>query len=429
MGAPQFIDHEAHVGALIDGALRAADPAARVREAARSTPPPTASFGVLSVGKAAAAMLDGMSAAFPGDRDTFLIVPEGAKAGPGALLGDHPIPTERNVEAGTQAKRFVETLAAAPTPEGLVVLLSGGASALLTLPVPGIDPKEYALLTEVMLRDGRLTIRDINCVRKHCDHLKGGRFARLLGRLWCQVYVISDVVGDPLDVIGSGPFAPDPTTFDDAARILTALPGSVETWPTVWRFVGRGVALETNDTPKPGDPVFDRVRHVVAANNATGVEGAVAVGARLGYRVGGKEVGVQGEAAEVGRQLARDARALADRAPGCLVRGGETTVNVADATGRGGRNQELALAAAIEIDGVPNVAIATFATDGVDGPTDAAGAIVTGETCARARGMGLDPGDFLARHDSYTFFAKAGGHIKTGPTGTNVNDIAIALVY
>ncbi len=451
---PQFKDHEAHLRAIIDAALRAVDPSRCTTEACRASPPPSGDFAVLAAGKAAAAMLEGLRGALPGEgspiaknaigewtpspkrgdgdpgpeRAEFVIVPDGGRTVPGALVGDHPLPSDRNTVNGRNAKRFVEKLAAAPKPDGLVVLLSGGASALLTSPVLGLDPDEYRGLIEAMLRAGR-TIQDINCVRKHCDAIKGGRFARFLGRLWCHVYVLSDVIGDPLDAIGSGPFAPDPTTFEDAAAVLMAMPTPQKTWPSIWKYVSRGVGGATNDTPKPGDPIFDRVRHVVVANNATAMEAAAEEAVRLGYRVAAKKTGVQGEAAKIGRAVAAYARDLIGKGPVCLLAGGETTVAVGAAAGRGGRNQELALAAALENQGVAGWALAAFATDGVDGPTDAAGAIVSGETCPRASATGTDPQDALARHDSYAFFEKAGGHIKTGLTGTNVNDLAIALVY
>lgn len=427
MNAPHFGDHEPHLRAIIDAALRAADPSRCVGDACRAAPPPGPDFAVLAAGKAGVPMLEGLRAAFPGERAEFVIAPEGGRTLPAALLGDHPFPSDRNARNGASAKRFVEGLAAASKPDGLVVLLSGGASALLSIPVPGLDPDEYRGLIETMLRTGR-TIQDLNCIRKHCDTIKGGRFARFLGRLWCHVYVLSDVIGDALDAIGSGPFAPDPTTFDDAARIITEMPGSAKAWPTIWKFISRGVAGQTNDTPKGGEPFFDRVRHVIVANNTAAVDAAGAEAARLGYAVG-KEHAVLGDAAEVGRRLAADARGAAGQRPACIIRGGETTVKVGDGAGHGGRNQELALAVAIGIDGATNVAIAAFATDGVDGPTDAAGAIVTGDTCARARAQGCDPADFLNRHDSYSFFGRIGGHVKTGPTGTNVNDLAIALLY
>lgn len=308
-----------------------------------------------------------------------------------------------------------------------MVLLSGGTSALLTLPAERIDRGEYRRLTEALLRDGKVTIRELNTVRKHCERLKGGRFAELLGPLWAHVYLLSDVIGDALDVIGSGPFAPDGTTFLDALKVVDACPDAP---PGVRAHLLAGLAGEEPETPKPGDAAFARVRHAVVGNNEKSARAAAAAAGRVGLRIVGAALGVEGEAADVARRFARQAISLQPGLrPACLVLGGETTVSVGSAPGRGGRNQEFALAAAIEIDGAPRAAIATFATDGADGPTDAAGAIVTGETCRTAREIGLDPAEHLRRHDSHGFFQKVGGYIRTGPTGTNVNDLAIALVY
>ncbi len=446
MSAPHFKDHEAHLRSIIDAALRAADPRARTVEALRSHPPQDSPFGVIAVGKGAASMWRGLLDVFPEPPESVIVVPPGVQAPPAALIADHPLPTERSENAAWAIEQFVDMIKAAEEgPTGFVVLLSGGASSLIMCPHQGLRMREVRQLTDSILRAGA-TIHELNCVRKHIDRLKGGKLAARMAPCWCDVFALSDVLGDDVSVIGSGPCAPDPTTYLDALTLagnamlpeLTdgrrPLPESEVLDDLYDRFPALDVLYQgyrrgTDETPKPGDPIFDRVRHVIVANNETAVRATVAEAARLGYAAPQPDVLVQGEAAEVGRRLAAGARTRSTRRPACLVLGGETTVNVGSAGGKGGRNQELALAAAIEIDGVPNVAIATFATDGMDGPTDAAGAIVTGETCARARGIGLDPGDFLTRHDSHTFFERAGGHIKTGPTGTNVNDLAIALAY
>lgn len=427
---PRFEDHPSHLRAIFDAARAAADPRASVARTVRAEPPPRGRFAVLAIGKAAAAMTLGVRDVLGERGDDLVIVPAGAPALGGALIGDHPLPTERNLRHAAAARRFVEAAAGSGDRAGLMVLLSGGASALLCLPIAGVSLDEYRRFTDELLRRG-LDIRQLNCLRKHCEQLKGGRLAGLLGPLWCRVYVLSDVVGDPLDTIGSGPFAPDPTTFEDAwAALGEPYPVASDRWPRIVGHLWAGRSGHLADTPKLGDPVFDRVRHVIVANNETAVRGAAGKASALGFRVPEPELLVQGDAAGVGRRFAARAMAMAaDTRPACLVLGGETTVQVGSSGGRGGRNQEMALAAAVAIHGVAHVAISTFATDGVDGPTDAAGAIVTGETCGRARALGMDPADFLRRHDSYAFFEKAGGHIKTGPTGTNVNDVAVALVY
>jgi glycerate 2-kinase len=205
--------------------------------------------------------------------------------------------------------------------------------------------------------------------------------------------------------------------------------------PSASAWIRAGMRGEHPETPKPGDPAFTLVRHTIVGNNSTAVDAAAAKARDLGFTKVASRLAVQGEASVAGRGLG-SARFAAEH-PSAIVWGGETTVTVGPATGRGGRNQEAALAAALEIDVAPNIAIATFATDGVDGPTDAAGAVVTGETCGLARAAGLDPGAALKNHDSYTFFAALDAAypdrpphlIRTGPTGTNVNDVAVALVY
>jgi hydroxypyruvate reductase len=238
------------------------------------------------------------------------------------------------------------------------------------------------------------------------------------------------VPGDDLSVIGSGPMSPDPSTYADALAVLDRR-GCRAVSPAITALLEAGNRGQYSETPKPGDPIFRRVNPTVLASNGTAVDAAEATLRRQGFVVVEAKSDVQGEAAAVGTALAREASQLArsSRARAAIIWGGETTVTVGDATGRGGRNQELALAAAIGIEGQTRAAIATFATDGVDGPTDAAGAIVTGDTCARARSCGFDPHECLANHDSYTLLDRLGALIRTGPTGTNVNDLAIALLF
>jgi hydroxypyruvate reductase len=282
--------------------------------------------------------------------------------------------------------------------------------------------------TESLMRAGA-AIPQLNAVRKHCEKLKGGGLARLAHPAPVRAFVLSDVIGDPLDVIASGPFAPDPTTFADAVDVLRHF-DLLDAVPTVTAHLEAGARGERPESAKPGNPLFEAVSHTIIGSNRLALE-AVSEGAReAGWHVLGVEGGISGEAREQGTRLAAIARSLPGDAtrPACHLVGGETTVTVRG-SGIGGRNLELALAAAIALDGLENVALAAFATDGVDGPTDAAGAIVTGGTAARARSLGLEPEAFLADNDSYTFFETVGGLIQTGPTGTNVNDIAIVLAY
>jgi len=346
----------------------------------------------------------------------------------------HPLPDE-NAVRGAQA---VADCAARATERDLVVcLISGGASALLTLPVPGLDLADLQTLTDALLRAGS-AIHELNTVRKHWSRIKGGHLARLAAPATLVTLVLSDVVGDPLEVIGSGPTVPDPTTVADAQAVLERYgirPPSIP--PT------RGEVFQ--ETPKPGDPAFERVQHVVVGSNRLAALAAVERARGLGFNALLLSTYVEGEAREVARvaaALAKGVRAYGDPLPppACLVWGGETTVTVRG-EGKGGRNQELALAAALALDGWPGVLVMALATDGSDGPTDAAGAVVTGETVARARALGLDPRAALAANDSYSFFDAlgrapplsppqlwGGGLVRTGPTGTNVNDLLFMLV-
>jgi glycerate 2-kinase len=332
----------------------------------------------------------------------------------------HPVPDENSVR-GAQA---VADLARQAAERDLVIcLISGGGSALLTLPVPGLTLTALQALTGVLLRSGA-TINELNTVRKHCSLIKGGHLARLVAPATLVTLVLSDVVGDPLDVIASGPTMPDPTSIMDAQGVL-------ERYSTPWGFeLPEGFRLY--ETPKHGDPAFERVQHVIVGSNRLAALAATERARQLGFNTLLLSTYVEGEAREVARvaaALAKGVRAHGDPvpAPACLVWGGETTVTVRGA-GQGGRNQELALAVALALDGWSDVLVMALATDGTDGPTNAAGAIVRGNTVARAHALGLDPLASLEANDSYPFFDSLGDLIRTGPTGTNVNDLLFILV-
>jgi hydroxypyruvate reductase len=273
-------------------------------------------------------------------------------------------------------------------------------------------------LTERLLRSGA-TINEINAVRKHCSAIKGGHLARLVAPANMITLVLSDVIGDPLDVIASGPTVPDSTTVADARKVLG-------------RYGSRNKASVLRETPKEGDPIFRRVQNVIVGSNRLAALAAAEKARSLGFNTSLLGVYLEGEAREVANvvaALAKGIRAHGDPIPppACLVWGGETTVTVRG-EGKGGRNQELALAAALALDGWPDVLVMALATDGTDGPTDAAGAIITGKTIARAREQGLDARSALEANDSYHFFDALDALIRTGPTGTNVNDLLFVLV-
>lgn len=423
-------DWRAHVGVILDAVRRGSDPRACTAQAVTRDPPRMSRPAVIAVGKAAPAMLEGFRDAFGRSYDAVMVVPEGTAAPAWAIRADHPVPTARCVEASERIAAFVQAVTSGATGnDGFVVLLSGGASALLTWPAAEIPLKRYAAAMEELLRWG-VEIGVLNAIRKHCERLKGGRLAAMMAPLPCATYVLSDVIGDELSTVGSGPTVPDPTTFEDALRPFDLELEFSQAAEVVGAYLRDGAMGKHPESPKPGDPLFAQMRAVLVGSNALAVEAAAESARQMGFGVRVR-TGVTGEAAAAGRALVAEAREAG--APAAVVYGGETTVRAGKKGGRGGRNQELALAAAMEIEGAAMV-VAAYATDGVDGPTDAAGAMVTGETCARARDMKLDPADFLARHDSYGFFEalERGGwpHLmRTGPTGTNVNDVAVALAY
>jgi hydroxypyruvate reductase len=289
-------------------------------------------------------------------------------------------------------------------------------------------------LTGVLLKSGA-TINQLNAIRKHLSQVKGGQLARLAAPATLIGLLLSDVVGSPLDVIGSGPTVPDTSTFQAVWEIIEGLgliaAGQVP--PAILKHLKRGLGGEIPETPKPGDPLFERVQNVIVGDNRVAALAALHKAHALGFTPLLLSTFIEGEAREVARVLVGIAReTLASgwpvARPACLLAGGETTVTVGGA-GLGGRNQELALAAALALEGLDDVMIVPLATDGSDGPTDAAGAFAEGDTVALARQKGLDPADFLRRNDAYHFFEATGGLLKTGPTNTNVNDLTLILVW
>jgi glycerate 2-kinase len=345
----------------------------------------------------------------------------------------HPIPDEAGSRAGQAIVALLgESRATSKSRFDLVlVLLSGGASALVPAPVSGLTLHHLQVTTDLLLRAGA-TIVEMNAVRKHLSQLKGGQLARLASPIPIATLVLSDVVGDPLDVIASGPTAPDPTTYGDADAILTryALRDRVPT--EVLDHLARGVTGELDETPKPNDPLFRRVLTKIVGSNRQAAEAAVAQAERLGYHSLLLTTFMEGEAREIAKVAVACARSIRAHAqplapPACLVWGGETTVTVRG-KGKGGRNQELALSAALGLSGMDDVALMALATDGTDGPTDAAGAIVDGATIARAKARAWDPLATLHDNDAYHLLDSTSDLLRIGPTGTNVNDLLILLV-
>ena len=344
----------------------------------------------------------------------------------------HPVPDAQGVAA---ARRAVEIVSRLSERDLLITLISGGGSALLTLPAPGLTLNDLQRTTDLLLASGA-TIHEINAVRKHLSAVKGGQLARLAHPATILSLILSDVVGNPLDVIASGPTAPDPTTWADAWRVVQkydleqALPRAARE-----RLLA-GLAGRLPDTPKPGDPIFQRVQNVIVGDNALAAAAARAEAEARGFHAAILSTFVQGEAREVaqvlvalGREVVARGRPL--RPPACLILGGETTVTLRG-KGKGGRNQELALAAGIALARAAEAApivILSLGTDGTDGPTDAAGGIVDATTVARGEAAGLDALVHLADNNSYPYLKTIHDLLITGPTRTNVNDLMFVFVF
>jgi hydroxypyruvate reductase len=391
---------------------------------------------VIGGGKAAVAMTAALQAILPGRLAGGLVVTKYGHAGQDLDTGPvkvveagHPVPDERGV-AGAQ--RMADLLAGVRSADLVLAVISGGGSALLTLPASGLSLDDLQATTELLLRSGA-TIVELNTVRKHLSQIKGGGLARLAGPAQVASLVLSDVVGDPLDAIASGPLVPDPTTFDDAWQVLARYDLVERVPPAVRQRLEAGQRGKVPETPKPGAAIFRQVQTVVVGSNRLAAEAAVEAARARKLNALLLSTFVEGEAREVARVAVALAKELTSNnrpvaRPACLVWGGETTVTVRG-EGRGGRNQELALAAALALEGVPGVVLVALGTDGTDGPTDAAGAVATGQTVARARALGLDARAHLADNDAYPFFDALGDLICTGPTGTNVNDLLFIFAF
>lgn len=372
---------------------------------------------VLGLGKASPAMTLPLADLLPDRATRGLLIPKAtpvhAPDGFDLQPGGHPVPSEASLRAGQKARGLVRGL---DENDLLVCLISGGGSALMTLPHAGVSLPDLRALTSDLLACGA-RVDEVNILRRQLDSLKGGGLARLASPARVVSLILSDVVGNPLEAVASGPTAPDPSTREDARRVLEKY-GLAEKVPAPILE-----ALETNpETPKPGDALFERVQNVVVGSNARAAESACSQARSEGFHPVWLGDDWQGEARDVGRELSRILKSASEPRPFCLVSGGETTVAVRG-RGRGGRNQELALAAVRELAGRPDLLLVTLATDGEDGVTDAAGAVVSGGTLARGLGLGLVPESFLAENDSYSYFNALDDLLRPGPTGTNVNDL------
>ena len=346
----------------------------------------------------------------------------------------HPIPDENGIRATESLRELLRT---ADENDLVVCLVSGGGSALLVSPYEGIGLKEKQQITDLLMKSGA-DIVELNAVRKHLSRVKGGRLAEIAWPAEVLSLMISDVIGDPLDVIASGPTAPDHSTFQDALDSIGKFNLMEKAPKRVMDILKSGVAGDIPETPKKENQIFKNVQNIIIGSNKKAIEAAQMYARSEGLDVEVLSTEITGVARDVGIWLAQkaiEAKALRekgakgrrDRRPKCFLSGGETTV-VVTGGGKGGRNTELALSFAMEIEGIEGVTLLSAGTDGTDGPTDAAGAIVDGDTIVRGRAKGLDPHEYLDRNDSYTFFKQTDSLLITGPTGTNVMDVQIIVI-
>ena len=429
MDARRFFTHslrDERIVRILAAALDAVDPDATVARYLSSNSLPA--FGrvfALGLGKAAIPMTRALSR-FTTLAEALVITKHASplEIQPAALIeSGHPVPDSRSLAAGKAALEFVAKLR---EDDLLVCLISGGGSALMTAPTVPLE--DMQTLTSALLACGA-RIDEINTLRRHLDRVKGGGIAKATQARTLSL-ILSDVVGNPLEAIASGPTAPDQTTKDDALAVIEKYfsnDNKIEIPSTILH------SLSSNpETPKPINPIFSRVENIIVGDNALAAKAALKQAKHEGFSTASLGSNWQGEARKVGVGLAKKLRVtkISQKFPFCLVAGGETTVTLRlrsgqaiQGEGTGGRNQELALAATLDLAGLENALLITLATDGEDGPTDAAGAVVNGETFQRADELGLTVADYLFRNDSYHFFEKLGDLLKIGPTGTNVNDL------
>jgi hydroxypyruvate reductase len=392
---------------------------------------------VVGAGKAGVPMAEAV-AQLLGDQITLgtVLVKEGYGCANGhlpnrisVLEAGHPVPDQRGLAGSKQIYHLLEQ---AGSNDLILSLISGGCSALMTYPSGDIPLESVQSLTQQLLNSGT-SISEINTIRKHIEILKGGQLARAAHPARVISLILSDVVGNPLEVIASGPTVADPTTYPEALMILRRYNLFEGVPEPILTHLTQGADGVLPETPKPGDPLFERVQNVIIGSNWLACQAALDKARELGFHTLILTTYLQGEARQAGRFIATLAREINSSQspvprPACLISGGETTVTV-HGQGLGGRNLELALGAVNDLAGLTDIALLTLASDGGDGPTDAAGAIVTGETLERAKVAGLEVEDYLNRNDSYHFFDSLDDLLKPGPTLTNVNDLTFLFAF
>jgi hydroxypyruvate reductase len=421
MNANRFVTHslnDPRILRIFSAALEAVDPYKAVQ---KYLPKLSGRVYGLAIGKASIPMLTALAEAIPLS-DALAISKHASIPTPNlfpVFLGSHPIPDSRSLEAGQRVLDFVSALEEEDT---LVCLISGGGSALVTAPYEGITLEDMQALTSLMLACGA-RIDEINTLRRHLDRVKGGGLARAT-RAKVISLILSDVIGNPLEAIASGPTVPNPTTNDDALKFLKKYKLQKQVAKSIIKILESDNLL--SDTEKLASQ--PQSQNIIIGDNRLAAQAAVDQAQREGIHTEILTNELQGEAREAGRDLAHRLRVSTEQIarPFCLIAGGETTVTIRG-NGKGGRSQELALAAVDELSGLENVFLIALATDGDDGPTDAAGAVATGKSAQRAESLGVDVADHLSRNDAYVFFDKLDDLLKTGPSGTNVNDLIFLI--
>ncbi|MBK8784082.1 MAG: DUF4147 domain-containing protein [Anaerolineales bacterium] len=404
---------------ILAQAFNAAEPGAAVKKYLHENPlPHEKRIFAFGLGKASCAMMNALADEIP-LADSLVITKHASPliVEPVTVIeGDHPIPGIGSLHAGTAAIKFLSQLA---QDDLLVCLISGGGSALMTS--PRVPLEDLQALTSALLACGA-RIDEINTLRRHLDKLKGGGMAGLANGAQVISLLLSDVVGDSLEAIASGPTVPDPATLADSISIIEKY--------NLRNNIPATIIPALTETLKPNDPIFEKVQNKIIASNSIALQAAKTQAELLGFQARILNSNLQGEANIVGKELSlqlKESLRTMQR-PFCLLAGGEVTVTI-KGNGKGGRNQQLALAAVDKLAGLQNVLLVSIATDGEDGPTDAAGAFATGGTAQRAESLGLNAADYLLNNDAYSFFEKIDQLMKTGPSGTNVNDLILCFAF
>ena len=389
-------------------------------------------ISVIGAGKASAAMARAMEEILDKRLNSGLVITKYNHALPldkvQVIEAGHPVP---DLAGFRGAQKIIQFLEQRNEKDLVFFLISGGGSALLPYPHEGLTLEDKRDVTKILLAVGA-NIQEINTLRKHLSQVKGGRLAKIAHPATLISLILSDVIGDDLDSIASGPTVPDRSTFRDCVDIVEKYQITDRLPSVVADIFNKGIRGEIEDTPEAGDPAFERTQNLIIGSNIKAVEEAAKKATELGYNTLILSTFIEGETRDVAGVHAAIAKEILSSGnpierPACVISGGETTVTIRGG-GKGGRNQEFSLAAAMDIDGLENVVLLSAGTDGTDGPTDAAGAISDGATVVRARKLGMDPNHYLRENDSYHFFKALGDLILTGPTFTNVMDLRLVFV-